>query len=153
MSKKLQILLASVSIIGLAVMFGCSTVMDAITPCEIEQNVSDYTNQPLKKYLPFTTLLDSKRITAWLDYKHQQNQVLYGRQIEDDNYLYGFIKDRQTYHQQGAFAFQEAVFTPKGAIGLLFPALFSGTLGAMFVPRLREKDKIKKAVEKAKNNK
>lgn len=154
--KKIWKLVIAIATMGIIIMLGCAAVMDGVTPCELEEGAVLYSSQPKTKYVPWTTLLDSKRIDAWLDYKHEEKQIDYRRLAEDDSHWYGFLKDRTTLYQQGAMEFQQTVFSPEGAIGLLIPTLFGGTLGALLIPRLGEKEKIKQAKEEGKreaNNK
>ncbi len=133
--KKWHRLLTVIATILLSILFGCSAMMDACTPCEIEPEACEYSGQAPKKYLPFTSLLDSKRISAHVDYANQQNQTSYRRMAEDDDSTHGFLTGRATFHEQQAFEFQQSVFTPNGLIGLLLPTLFGGTLGALLIKR------------------
>ena len=151
MKNWLRNLLVTIASLGLVIILGCSAMQDAVTPCIVEEGTKDYTGQPLKKIMPYTTLLDSKRIAAWTDYTHETRQAKYRRMAEDDDMLYGFLIDRSAVHQQDATRFQQAVFSPEGAIGLLFPTLLGGTLGALLIKR--PKDKSPKEVETEKKTK
>jgi len=145
MKNWIRNLLITVASVGLAIIIGCSAMMDGVTPCEIEEGSLGYTSQPPKKYMPFTTLLDSKRIGAWMDYTHETKQMDYQRLAQDDSLLHSFLTDRRLVHEQGAMEFQQTVFSPQGPIGLLIPSLFAGTLGALLIKR--PGDKSKKEVE------
>lgn len=135
MTKKLRNTLVVVAATLLALMFGCAVLQDAVTPCEIGQEAGDYTGQSLKKYMPYTTVLDAERIDAWMDYTYEQKQAMLRRAMEDDDAWYAFLIGRSTVHRQGALQFQHTMFSPEGAVGLLFPAIFGTTLGALLIPK------------------
>lgn len=145
MKNWLKYLLITVASVSLAIILGCSAAQDAVTPCVIGEDAHNYTGQPLKKFMPYTTLLDSKRIAAWTDYTHEGRQAEHRRAAEDDDMLYGFLKGRIAIHQQGAMQFQQTVFSPEGPLGMLFVGLPFGTLGALLIKR--PGDKSKKEIE------
>ena len=117
---------------GLAALFGCATVQDVITPCYIPKASVKYANSEATSFLPFTTLFDSKRIQAKMDYVHAVNQV-------SDKMEYEFLKGLNTFHAEAAEQLQAAMFSPEGPIGLLLPTIFGGTLGALLIKRPGDK--------------
>ena len=144
--KYAKTILVTLSAVILAVMFGCAAMMDLATPSHIEPDSITYSLEEARSWLPWTTLWDSYRIDKRMDYVHQLKQTSYARLAEDDNMEYGFLKQANIVDIQGAKEFQRAVFTPEGPIGLLFPTLFGGTLGALLIPRLSEKEKDKELI-------
>lgn len=135
MTKWIKRITVTVSALVLIVLFGCSAVMDAVTPCYIEPEAIRYADANPTSFMPFTTLWDAHRIDSMMGYKHILNQVEKNRLLEDDDMKYSFLKNVQAVHKQGAQALQETVFSPEGPIGLLFPTLFGGTLGALLIKR------------------
>jgi len=121
-------------------MLGCSMFQDAVTPTYIEPDAIKYTGELATSFMPYTTLWDAERINDRLDYTHDVKQTMYSRLSEDDVKKYNFLKDKGTLHIQGAKEFQKIVFSPEGPIGLLLPALFGTTIGAMFIKRPRERE-------------
>lgn len=140
MSNKLQTVIVAVSIFGLAVFIGCSSVQDGITPCYISPAALDYADTNGTTFMPFTTLWDAKRIDAKMEFVHLSNQV-------QDKMLYGYLKGVNSFHIEASKEFQAAIFSPTGPIGLLFPTLLGGSLGALLIKR--PKDKTKKEYEEA----
>ena len=134
MSRKLQGLLASIAIFGLAVILGCASIMDAVTPCYISPASLEYAEAEPTTFLPFTTLWDAKRVDKKMAYVHLINQTT-------DRLQYGFLKGLSSFHITAAQEFQEVLFSPTGPIGLAFPMLFGGTLGALFIKRPGDKSK------------
>lgn len=144
MSKKLQVLIGSVLILGLAVLFGCASVQDVVTPCWIPPGAAEYADANTTSILPYTTLFDAKRVQAKMNYVHTVNQV-------KDKLEYEYYTGIQTFHMGAAKEFQAAIFSPTGPIGLLFPTIMAGSFGALFIKR--PGDKSKKEVELEENNK
>ncbi len=130
--KKLTITIATMIIL---VMFGCSAMMDAVTPCYIEPEAAEYADANSTGFLPFTTLFDAYRIDNKMDYIHERKQLDYARLAEDDTLKYGHLKNTHTVNIQGGLDFQQTAFTPEGPIGLLLPTLAGGTLGALLIKR------------------
>jgi len=153
MKNWLKNLLIIVASLGLAIIIGCSAMMDGVTPAVIEPEAADYAGRPIKKFMPYTSLLDAQRIDAWVDYVHLKRQASFAREAEDDLAWVSFLKDRAAFHKANAMQFQQMVFSPEGPIGLLFPSLFAGTLGALLIKRPGDKSKKEiETEEKIKNN-
>lgn len=134
----------------LFLMVGCAALQDSVTPCAVDEVITEYVkivdpNFVVNKWLPYTTLSDSKRIQAYFDFYHIDNQVGFQRLLEDDNRFYDFATGRLTFHQKNALAFQQQVFSPNGLIGLLAPTIFGGTLGALLIKRPQDKSPIQVA--------
>jgi hypothetical protein len=132
MFKTITVTIVTLSLIAL---FGCSAMMDAVTPTFIEPEAAAYADANSTSFMPFTTLWDAERVISKMDYSHQLNQLLLLRQAEDDDIRYGFLKDAQVGHNVSAKQLQTALLTPEGPIGLLLPTLLGGTLGALIIKR------------------
>ena len=142
--------IATVAALLLVLMIGCSAVMDGVTPCYIESEAAIYAGvEDTSEFLPYTTLWDAKKLDNEMDYMHQVNQITIARLLEDDNVVYSHLKDITTQHNLAAVALQNTIFDPAGPIGMLFPALFAGTAGALLIRR--PGDKTKKEFDEVKN--
>ena len=119
MNEKVKALIVSICIFGLAVILGCASVMDAITPCYIPQEVIDVTgiDIPVISHMPYTSLFDARYVKTKLDYQYL---------------LHNNLMTASIYASE---QFQQTLFSPTGPIGLLFPTLFGGALGAILIKR------------------
>ena len=124
--------------LGLFVLLGCSAFQDTIIPTYIDPAAIEYADANVPLLLPYTTLTDAKYVDAKLDYIHSL-----------DNLEYAYLKDGLQMHIANAEEFKRVVFNPEGPIGLLLPTLFGGTLGALLIPRPKDK----KEIENLKNGK
>jgi len=132
-------LVAALLLTGLVAMFGCSMVQDAFVPCNIEQEAIVYSGQKPTSWVPWTTLYDGNRILEWIDFNHLQYQLACNRMKEDDKLVHGKIVGRLTVSIDQSTSFKSKVFSPTGAIGMAFPALFAGTFGALFINTPKKK--------------
>ena len=139
MKKWIKRSLVTVASIVLIVLFGCSALMDAVTPCFIEQDAIKYADVNPKRFMPYTSLWDSEWVVANIDFNHDKVQRALARLSEDDNLEYTFLKGTTTSNMQQAMEFQQAVFTPEGPIGLALPFLTGGALGALLIKRPGDK--------------
>ncbi len=121
--KKLIIWLC---VLGLTMIYGCSSFQDVLTPCYIPEEVIESTdvNIPLIPHMPYTSLFDARYVKTKMYYRY----LLY------DNLMTGSI--------QASEKFQSMVFSPTGPIGLMFPTLMGGTLGALLISKPDDKKKI-----------
>ncbi|KKM21306.1 hypothetical protein LCGC14_1636790 [marine sediment metagenome] len=143
MSKRTQTIIASVLILGLAALFGCSAFQDALIPCYVPPASMDYADANATSFFPWTTIFDARRIDMKMDFVHRLNQL-------QDNLKYGFLKGLNAFHIQAAEEMQAAIFSPEGPIGLLLPTIMGTGIGALLIKR--PGDKSKKEVELEANN-
>lgn len=140
MSKTFKTIIVTVTSAILVLFVGCSAMMDGVTPAYIDKNAAEYAKvDDVTEFLPYTTLWDAKKVENNLNYYHQLNQIELARLLEDDTVEYNFLKDITAQHIQSAIELQNTLFDPSGPIGLLFPALFGGTLGALLIKRPGDK--------------
>ena len=133
-------LVTLICVVGLVIMFGCTTFQELVTPCHIDKKAPENAGMEATSYLPWTTVWDARRVFAHLNYMHTQTQIAYERLQQDDSFTHAFLLNSVEVNLADAIGLQEQLFDPAGPIGLLLPALFGGGIGAMFIPRRREKD-------------
>lgn len=139
---KKRMLLITVLGAVLVVVFGCSMVQDAITPCFIEPRAIDYSGEKSTSFVPYTTLLDAERIDSVINYKHIEKQVEYLYASEADVRLVSWIQGRSTLHKAAAQEFKQNFFSPTGPMGLLLAGVPCFGLGAMLISKKSDKDEI-----------
>lgn len=156
MSAKFQTIIVTLSILILAIMIGCASFQEALTPCWISPAVIKYVNDAnlpmlpvFKPLLPYTSLFDARIYDARMDLVHLSNQA-------KENLQYNFLKGVHNFHMAGSVELKESIFSSTGAIGILFPALAGTSIGAFLIPRSKDVRKKKKLEEelvelKAKN--
>jgi len=144
MAKQIQNFIATVSIILLVILLGCSALQDPLTPCYISPAVLKYADANGTSLLPWTTLFDAKRVTAKLSYVHSWSQI-------SDQMEYEYLLGIQRFHNAGAEELKATLFSPTGPIGFLLPASLAGTAGALLISKPSDKKKIKDL--ETKNNK
>lgn len=138
--KKIAIGLVITLLIGF---LGCAAFQDAVTPCWIDEGVGEYTGEPLKSIMPYTTLADEARLRIMMNYTHDTNQIHLVRQSEDDVRWVGLLRDVQIGHRRRAESLKETIFDPEGGVGVLVATLLGGTVGATLIPRKRDTVRIK----------
>ncbi len=121
--------IVTIATIVLVLMVGCAAMMNAVTPSFIEPEIIADVNEPATSFMPFTSLWDAERILNKFDYLYQINQRILVRQIEDNDARHGFLRGLQLTHIEGAREFQDAAFSPTGAIGVAFPGLVGLLIG------------------------
>lgn len=134
MNRKLKTLIISVCIFGLAVIFGCASVMDVATPCYIPPEAIRFADANVPTFLPYTSLWDAKAVRLKMDFVHTRDMLT-------GELKYKFLRGLTTANIETSQRFQETIFSPTGPIGLLFPTVFGGTLGALLIKRPGDKSK------------
>ena len=121
--KKLIIWLC---VLGLTVILGCASFQDALTPCYIPEEVIESTgvSLPIIPWMPFISLFDARYVKTKMHYQY----LLYNNLM--------------TTSIGASEAFQQKLFSPTGPIGLMFPTLMGGTLGALLISKPDDKKKI-----------
>ena len=132
---KFQKLLTWLSILGLTIVLGCSSFQDVLTPCYIPPGSIDYADTNATTLLPYTTVFDARRVGFKMDFIHAVNQTT-------DKMRYNYLKGMNSFHITAAEELQAKIFSPEGPIGLLFPTLMGGTLGALLISKPNDKKKI-----------
>ena len=145
MSKKLQTLITVLCALPIILLIGCAGMQDMFTPTYIDQKVIDYSGEEPTSLLPFTTLLDAKRIDLAMDFVHIQTQTAINRMLEDDDLTHDYLKNIHSVNMKWSKDFQKIVFDPAGPLGFLVVAGLAGTGGALLIPR--PGDKSKKRIE------
>ena len=135
MNKK-QKTLTVLMVMALAVMFGCSAFQDVITPTYVSEDAAEWAGVPSKLIMPYTTLLDAKRIGAAIEYK-----------IVVERFKGGYYKSMTNLSILAGEEIKATVFSPEGPVGLMLPMLFGGTLGTMLGGAYKQRPKDKKRIE------
>lgn len=105
---------------------GCSSLMDAVTPCYISPELARMVDEPLTTWpIPYTSVFDAERILRKLYY----------------------LADGLNISIEGAREFQQNTFSPTGPLSLLLVGGPSLALGAYGI----SKPKDKKEIERLKN--
>jgi len=123
---KFQKIVTGLCVFGLTVIFGCASIRDAVTPAYIPPEVINAVGVelPLISWMPFTSLFDARYVKTKMYYQY----LLYNNLM--------------TTSITASEAFQQKIFSPGGVIGLMFPTLMGGALGAMLLSKPDDKKKI-----------
>lgn len=144
MSKKLQTIIMTVSILGLVILFGGACFQEVITPCWISPISLEYADVNATSILPWTTLFDAKRVDRMVDFKHTWNQAT-------DTLRYKLTKGLNAIHISVGEELKATLFSPTGPIGLMFPALSGTAFGTFLLSKPKDKKKIAELERKVKN--
>ncbi len=140
-----------VCVVGLVAILTGGCFQDLMTPCHINPDVIEYSEQEATSYLPWTTVFDAERIKSYTDYKHVDFQAFYDNAKALDRREYIFLTDGLNGSIASARQLQQRLFSPTGSVGMIMTTLFGGTIGAMFIKR--PGDKSKREVELENGNK
>lgn len=119
----------------LVAMLGCAGMIDSIMPNYIERDAAAYANEPIKSFMPWTTIKDAERVLLKMNFMFETNQILYNRMKLDDKRLHQRLSEVQMRHIEDAKELRDAVFDPSAPGGLLLATLLGGTFGALAIPR------------------
>lgn len=144
--KTLLVTFVAILILGF---IGCTGFQDAFTPCHINPAAIEYSGQPATSYAPWTTVLDAKRIRAYINYNHVQYQNACDRLKKDDKLQHAFLLGGVDHGIADAVQFQKLAFSPTGPLGFL--AVAGGSLGIGALAIKRPGDKSKKQIERETN--
>ncbi len=134
MSKKYQVVVVAFVVLALTAFLGCALFQDAITPCFVSEKAAEYAETETKLIMPYTTVLDARRVQAKMGFVHLRKQVL-------DDLNFEFLRGVNTFHISAAEELQQAIFSPTG-IGALFPGIGGTVLGGFLIKRPKDKKKI-----------
>ncbi len=130
MNKKLKSSIIGVCILALVVMFGCSSFQEVITPTYVSEDAAAWANTPTRLLMPYTTLLDARRVNRAIDFK-----------LTIEKIKGGYYKNMTNLSIIAGEELKTTLFSPEGPVGLALPMLFGGTLGALLIPRPGDKKK------------
>jgi hypothetical protein len=104
----------------LTVVMGCSTVLDAFTPCYIPPQLVELGGEELWSPVPYTTLWDAQRVLRKVNY----------------------LTEGLAIGMAGARELQANLFDPTSPLGLLMVGAPSFTLGSLLISKPKDKKKI-----------
>jgi ribose 5-phosphate isomerase RpiB len=137
--KKILTVLWFICIFLCALTFiACISTQEGLIPARVDNGWIQYVEKagveppggfksPLGKYIPYSTLAELKKVSAYMDYAHFSLQTSYNRLSEDDNTLYSFYKNQRDASQKEAESFQEMLFGTTGLVTLAGGILLGGT--------------------------
>ncbi len=117
-SKVFQTTVITLASLILVVLLGCSTVLDAVTPCYIPEQL-EYTGE-LWSPVPYTTLWDAERIARRTYFLLEELDI-------------GITAARE---------FQHHLFNPTGPLGLLLVGGPAFGLGSLLISKPKDKKRI-----------
>jgi hypothetical protein len=135
----------------LAVLMGCATLSDGLTPCVVSDEAALYAEQEKTDILPYSTLSDAYRISWAMDYRHMITQMGLARKAEDDRLYYDYLNEYHDLSMKSAENLKRQLFDPQGGIvpGLMMASGFGiGWLGLKRpgdVPEKEHKEKVNTA--------
>jgi len=129
--SKLQKTLIGICALGLVLFIGCGAFQDAITPAYIDPAAIDFADANVPLLMPYTTIIDAKYVDKKMDLIYSIGQL-----------EYSYLKHNLAFHLAVAEQLKQAVFSPKGGLGLLIPALSGLGIGAFGIKRPQDKKEI-----------
>lgn len=147
--KFFKTLLVTLFVILVLAFVGCSGLQDAFTPCYVDPAGIKYSGQPATSFMPWTTVLDAKRIKAYMNFVHVQYQNACDRLKKDDKLRHAFLLDSVDHGIADSVQLQKLAFSPTGPLGALL--LAGGGLGIGGFLIKRPGDKSKKQIERENN--
>lgn len=145
MTKAIEKIVTSVCVFLLVVILGCAAFQDVLTPAYVHPAVLKYVNANGTSILPWTTLYDAKRIDYKLHFVRAKHKII-------DELEYKYLAGASLVSVEAGEELKASLFHPTGPIGLLVTATLGGTVGAVLIPRPKDKKTIKK-LEKQNNSK
>lgn len=136
MKKLLQTIVIVLAGIITLTFIGAGCVQDAVTPAYVSEDAAKWAGVPTKMLLPYTTLLDVKRVGMAIDYK-----------LTIERIKGGYYKNVTNLSILAGEELKNTVFAPDGLLSLLLiggPTLALGAYGI-------SKPKDLKIIEELKN--
>lgn len=136
------------ALIFLALIIGCAAFQNAITPAWVDKSALKYIqDQNVPCEVPrfwWMSIADAETVDKLLDYTHDQRQVMYERAKQDDFSWYVVIKAQHKENLENAYALEQQIFSPGGAIGLLSTTGMGLIVGALGISKPSDKREIEK---------
>lgn len=123
MKKLAKAIALTLAVAVVLIMLSCSAAQDSVTPCWISKIIGEYTGEPMRAFMPYTTIADAKRLALYLTYTHQSNQIDFMRLSEDDVRHVGLLQEIQAGHLQRAAQLKDTLFSPAGPGSMLLGML------------------------------
>ncbi len=123
------------AVVMILILLGCSSAQDAITPCWIPERMGEYTGEPMKLFMPYTTIADAKRLAEFMAYESETRQIDFMRLSEDDIRYVDMMQKIQRGHLRRAAELKQELFSPTGTGSILLGMLPAGILGSVLIRR------------------
>ncbi|KKL60959.1 hypothetical protein LCGC14_2200130 [marine sediment metagenome] len=155
MKKTKTILITLILVVVLGIL-GCRTLIDSITPSDIDKRAQEYSKVPDKDIGKWKSLNDAVEVRKEIIIKHRTEQIDLKRKAQDDKILYkdaiGFIDAniQESLDLQGIII--GGPDNPFSVLGMLAPFGIGAIAGSVFIKRRNDysPEEYETGVEKAK---
>lgn len=156
MFSKIKTTLVMVLLIAVLGVLGCRTLVDSITPSDIDERAQEYSKVSDEKIGKWKSLNDAVEVRKEIIIKHRTEQVDLRRKAQDDKILYkdaiGFIDSniQESLDLQGIVIGNSE--NPFSLLGMLAPLGIGTMVGSVFIKRRNDysPEEYEAGVEKAK---
>ncbi len=154
--KKTKTILITLVLIAVLGILGCRTLIDSITPSDIDERAQEYSKVSDEKIGKWKSLNDAVEVRKEIIIKHRTEQVDLRRKAQDDKILYkdaiGFIDSniQESLDLQGIVIGNSE--NPFSLLGMLAPLGIGTVVGSVFIKRRNDYSpkEYEAGVEKAK---
>ncbi len=157
--KKTKTILITLILVGVLSVLGCRTLVNSITPSDIDNRAQKYSKVTDDQIGRWKSLNDATEVRKEIIIKHRTEQIDLKRKAQDDKILYkdaiGFID----VNIQESLDLQGIVIggpdNPFSVLGMLAPFGIGAVAGSVFIKRKNDysPSQYEAGVEKAKANK
>ncbi len=154
--KKTKTVLITLFLIVVLGILGCRTLIDSITPSDIDERAQEYSKVSDEKIGKWKSLNDAMEVRKEIIINHRTEQVDLRRKAQDDKILYkdaiGFIDSniQESLDLQGIVIGNSE--NPFSLLGMLAPLGIGTMVGSVFIKRRNDysPSQYEAGVEKAK---
>ena len=157
--KKTKTILITLILVGVLSVLGCRTLVNSITPSDIDNRAQKYSKVTDDQIGRWKSLNDATEVRKEIIIKHRTEQIDLKRKAQDDKILYkdaiGFIdvNIQESLDLQGIVV--GGPDNPFSVLGMLAPFGIGAVAGSVFIKRKNDysPSQYEAGVEKAKANK
>ncbi len=154
--KKTKTILITLILVGVLTVLGCRTLVNSITPSDIDNRAQKYSKVTDDQIGRWKSLNDATEVRKEIIIKHRTEQIDLKRKAQDDKILYkdaiGFIdvNIQESLDLQGIVV--GGPDNPFSVLGMLAPLGIGTVVGSVFIKRRNDytPEEYEVAVEKAK---
>ena len=142
MFNKIKTIIVTVFLIGVLAALGCRTLVDSVTPSEIDKRAQEYSKVSDKEIGEWKSLKDALEVRKEIIINHRTEQIDLKRKAQDDKILYkdaiGFIDTniQESLNLQGIII--GGPDNPFSVLGMLAPLGIGTIAGAMLIKRRKD---------------